>query len=155
MNSELETLFKLFLAFFLGLILGVEREFAGKEAGPRTYSLVALGSAVFTVLSLDPIFSPDNARIISQIIPGVGFIGAGLIIFHQSRVHGLSTAAGVWMMAAIGIAIGMGQYGIALFAYFLAIASLFILRKLDVEFKIEKMRREVEVEAGMSEENNE
>ncbi len=138
--SELEIIFRLFLAFSLGLVLGVEREFAGKEAGPRTYSLVALGSAVFTVLSLDPLLAPDNARMVSQIIPGIGFIGAGLIIFHQSRVHGLSTAAGIWMIAAVGIAIGMGSYAVALFAYFLAITSLFILRKLDIEFKIEKMR---------------
>jgi putative Mg2+ transporter-C (MgtC) family protein len=139
-SLELETVFRLFLAFFLGLVLGVEREFAGKEAGPRTYSLVALGSAVFTVLSLDPLLAPDNARMVSQIIPGIGFIGAGLIIFHQSRVHGLSTAAGIWMIAAVGIAIGMGNYAVALFAYFLAITSLFVLRKLDIEFKIEKIR---------------
>lgn len=140
-SSEIEALFKLFLAFTLGLILGVEREFAGKEAGPRTYSLVALGATMLTIISLDPLLSPDNARMVSQIIPSIGFIGAGIIIFHQSRVHGLSTAAGVWIIAAVGIAIGMGHYGLALFAYFLAIASLFLLRKMNVEFKIEKIRQ--------------
>ena len=145
-NPEVEIIFRLFLAFFLGLVLGIEREFAGKEAGPRTYSLVALGAAMFTVLSLDPLLSPDNARMVSQIIPGIGFIGAGIIIFHKSRVHGLSTAAGIWMIAAVGIAVGMGSYTVALFAYFLAITSLFILRKLDIEFKIEKMRNKREEE---------
>jgi putative Mg2+ transporter-C (MgtC) family protein len=138
---DADIIFKLFLSFVLGLILGIEREFAGKEAGPRTYSVVSLGATLLTIMSLDPIFGQDNARIVSQIIPGIGFIGAGLIIFHQSKVHGLSTAAGVWVTAAVGIAIGLGHYAVAVFAYFLAVASLYLFRKVDLENRIDRIRR--------------
>ncbi len=136
---DIEIFIKLILAFVLGVIVGIEREFAGKEAGPRTYSLIAIGSALFTILSLDPNFSGENARIISQIIPGIGFIGAGLIIFHQSKVHGLATAAGVWAMAAVGIAVGMGYYAVAVFSVFLALVVLYIFRKIDFDDKIKSL----------------
>ena len=99
---------------FLGIVVGADREIVGKEAGIKTYSLVAVGSTMFTILSMNPIF-PDNGRIISQIIVGIGFIGAGLIIFHQNKVHGLTTAAALWVMAAIGVAIGMEYYFLAAF----------------------------------------
>jgi len=136
---NLEIIFKIALAFVLGIVVGLEREFAGKEAGPRTYSLVTVGAALFTILSLDPRFIGENSRIISQIIPGIGFIGAGLIIFHESKVRGLATAAGVWSMAAVGIAVGLGYYAVAAFTVFILIVALYFLRSIDFDAKARKL----------------
>ncbi|MEK7453178.1 MAG: MgtC/SapB family protein [Patescibacteria group bacterium] len=138
---DFEIFLKLFLAFLLGLIIGIERETAGKEAGPRTYSLITVGTTLLTVISLDPIFFGDNSRIISQILPSIGFIGAGLIIFRENKVRGLATAAGVWMMSAIGIAIGMGYYAISIFSVIMALFILYIFRKLDINGKIKKFSK--------------
>ena len=107
--GQLDMVIKLIVALALGLIVGIEREFVGKEAGTKTYSLVTLGAALFTILSFDPNF-PVPSRIIAQIITGIGFIGAGLIIFHENKIHGLTTAAGLWTMAGVGVAAGMGYY---------------------------------------------
>ena len=136
--SDIEIFLKLILAFLLGLIVGIERESAGKEAGPRTYSLITIGTAMFTILSFDSRFDGDYARIISQILPGIGFIGAGLIIFRESKVHGLATAAGVWVMASIGIAVGMGYYTVAIFAVLMALFVLYLFRKFNFDKRIRK-----------------
>lgn len=135
---NIEIFLRLILAFALGLVIGIERESAGKEAGPRTYSLITIGTAMFTILSFDPRFEGDYSRIISQILPGIGFIGAGLIIFRESKVHGLATAAGVWVMASIGIAVGMGYYAVAIFSVLMALSALYLFRKFDFDKKIRK-----------------
>lgn len=126
---------QLLLALILGLAVGMERESVGKEAGTKTYSLVTLGSALFTVLAFDPNF-PDPSRIISNIVVGIGFLGAGLIIFHESKVHGLTTAAALWAMAAVGVAAGMGYSTLAVATTVLVFAILFGLRKLRIEERI-------------------
>ena len=128
----------LLLAVFLGFLIGVEREFVGKEAGIKTYSLVSFGAALFTVLSFDPNF-PDPSRMISQIIIGIGFIGGGLIIFHENKVHGLTTAASLWAVAGIGIAAGMRYYALALFSTALVIVVLYVLRRIRLEEAIHKI----------------
>ncbi|OGD31453.1 hypothetical protein A3C91_04145 [Candidatus Azambacteria bacterium RIFCSPHIGHO2_02_FULL_52_12] len=128
----------LLLALFLGFLVGVEREFVGKEAGIKTYSLVSFGAALFTVLSFDPNF-PDPSRMISQIIIGIGFIGGGLIIFHENKVHGLTTAASLWAVAGIGIAAGMRYYALALFSTALVIVVLYVLRRIRLEEAIHKI----------------
>ena len=136
---EFELFFKIIVSFILGIIVGIEREFAGKEAGPRTYSLVAIGTTLFTIMSLDSIFAGENARIIAQIVTGIGFLGAGLIIFHKSKVHGLATAAGMWSMAAIGIAVGMGYYAVSIFAVLMALLSLYVFRKINFDDNLRKL----------------
>ncbi|MEK7067116.1 MAG: MgtC/SapB family protein [Patescibacteria group bacterium] len=133
-------IFQLLFAMFLGIVVGADREIVGKEAGIKTYSLVAVGSTMFTILSMNPIF-PDNGRIISQIIVGIGFIGAGLIIFHQNKVHGLTTAAALWVMAAIGVAIGMEYYFLAAFGTAIIMIVLFGFRILKLEERIHKINR--------------
>ncbi len=100
------------LALILGGILGWQRENWGKSAGPRTYALVAGGSALFTILSINA-FGIDSARIASQIVVGIGFLGAGTILHRENRVEGLTTAAGLWMAAAIGMSVAASYYILA------------------------------------------
>lgn len=123
--SEFEIYGQLFLAVVLGALVGLERRLSKKQAGMRTFALVSLGSAFFTLISIsiaeqisDPIFF-DISRIPSQIVLGVGFLGAGLIIFHKSHLMGLTTAAGLWVSAAIGMAVGFKLYSLAVFSTFL------------------------------------
>jgi len=113
------------LAMILGGILGVQRERWGKWAGPRTYALVCSGSALFTVLSLN-LFSSSNATVASAIVTGIGFLGAGTILRKDDRVEGLTTAAGLWMGAAIGMAVGTGQYLLSVITTILVLIILMI-----------------------------
>ncbi|HEY4518882.1 MAG TPA: MgtC/SapB family protein [Candidatus Paceibacterota bacterium] len=133
--GQLDMVIKLIVALALGLVVGIEREFVGKEAGTKTYSLVTLGAALFTIISFDPNF-PDPSRVIAQIITGIGFIGAGLIIFHENKIHGLTTAAGLWTMAGVGVAAGMGYYFLAVVSTLMVLFILFVLRKLRLEERI-------------------
>ena len=124
---------KLLLAVLLGSLIGMERTIAGKEAGMRTYALVSMGSCLFVLISelLRPDFASlpgfNPVMIASQIIVGIGFIGAGLIIFQGNSVHGLTTAAGLWVAAGLGTAIGFGLYMPALLA---ALFTIFIFSGL-------------------------
>ncbi len=109
--SEAEALLRLGLAAGLGALLGLEREEADKPAGVRTFSLVALGSALFSVIGIMMFGVNDaGARIPAQIVTGVGFLGAGTIIVQRGNVVGLTTAAGIWAAAAVGMGFGFGLY---------------------------------------------
>ncbi|MCK4943184.1 MAG: MgtC/SapB family protein [Candidatus Aminicenantes bacterium] len=113
---ELEILLKIILAATLGGLIGLEREIAQKEAGLRTNILIAIGSALLTILSIklaESFSLADPSRIASQIVTGIGFLGAGAIIQARFAVHGLTTAATIWSVAAIGMAVGIGYYFIA------------------------------------------
>jgi len=121
-NQELEGLLRILLAGLIGIVVGFEREFDRKPAGARTYGLVSMGAATFTVIAILAFGEGDPAsRVAAQIITGIGFLGAGTILQTKRRVLGLTTAAGMWMMAAVGMAIGSGLYlvgiggGIAIF----------------------------------------
>lgn len=117
---ELEFILRIFVAALLGGIIGLEREYRAKEAGFRTHFLVALGSALFMIVSAygfeEVVSLPghrlDVSRIAAQVVSGIGFIGAGTIIFRKTEniVSGLTTAAGLWVTAAIGLACGGGMY---------------------------------------------
>lgn len=137
--SNLEIIFQLLLAVLLGGLVGLEREYKRKEAGLRTYTLVSLGSAFFTIISFETFnyfldkstvsFNPSG--IIGQIVLGIGFLGAGLIVYRQSHVEGLTTAAGLWVAAAIGSAVGARLYLSAIFVAFLTILILAGLRIIE------------------------
>lgn len=126
--QTLEIFWQLILAVLLGLIIGVERELAHKSAGMRTHALVAMGAALFSIIS-SAFDAPnvDPTRIAAQIVTGIGFLGAGIIIFHGARIQGLTTAAGIWVAAAIGMAIGFKFYVTAIFATLLAVLVFAIL----------------------------
>lgn len=105
----MDTLFKIILSTILGLLIGYERESSGKSVGIRTISLICLGSTLFCLMSPN-IFMGDNTRIIAQIVSGIGFLGAGIIFKNGDEVHGLTTAATIWVTAAIGALVGTGMY---------------------------------------------
>lgn len=126
-NLQFQFFFQLFLAAILGSILGFEREYRKKEAGLRTYCLVTLGSCLFTICAFGLYnFFPhetsirfDPMAVIQAVAIGVGFLGAGVIFRQQSGIVGLTTAAGLWVAAAIGVAVGTSLYYLAIFATFL------------------------------------
>lgn len=110
-------LVRVFAAVLLGAVVGIERERAGKPAGLRTHMLVSLGTAVVVIACVDAGMSLDGlSRVIQGIVTGIGFIGAGTILKlnEQREIQGLTTAAGLWMTAAIGVAVGLGILGVAL-----------------------------------------
>jgi len=114
----MDDLIKIFLAILFGGILGAERRHAGKAAGLRTYILVTLAATVFTLISqrAAPFFQSDvydPGRLMSQVILGMGFIGGGIIIYYKEHIRGLTTAAGLWIATAIGMAIGIEEYVLA------------------------------------------
>lgn len=109
---ELLLVVRVVVAMLLGCMLGWQRQQRGKWAGIRTYALVSGGSALFTVLSLIS-FGTDTARVAAGVVTGIGFLGAGTILHKEDKVEGLTTAAGLWMVAAVGMAVGLQFYILA------------------------------------------
>ncbi|MEI8123671.1 MAG: MgtC/SapB family protein [bacterium] len=135
------------MAVGLGALLGVERTLAGKTAGLRTYAMVSLGSCLFIIISqivsLNNInlFSFDPLRIGAQIIAGIGFIGAGLVILKDNKIVGLTTAAGIWVSSGIGMACGFGLFSIAVVALISAIVIFTVF------WLLEKLLRKINYDA--------
>ena len=150
---EYELIIRIFVAALLGGLIGLEREYRAKEAGFRTHFLVAMGSALFMIVSaygfgdvpMDGMTSRwDVSRVAAQVVSGIGFIGAGTIIFRkqENMVSGLTTAAGLWVVAAIGLACGGGMYKVATASSLLVLVGLeafnYFLHKFDKKVKNEK-----------------
>jgi len=139
--NNYEVFIKLFIAMVLGVCLGLERTAARKTAGMRTYGLTSMAAALFVVISeitskkYIGISSVDPMRMASQLVVGIGFIGAGLIILKQSKVNGLTTAVGLWISTGIGMAVGFGLYSIAVFATVLTLFVFTVLWTVEVKFK--------------------
>jgi putative Mg2+ transporter-C (MgtC) family protein len=141
--STIDILVRLVIAVALGGLVGVERTLAGKTAGMRTYALVAMGSALFVlisqIVSVDFINMTnfDPLRMASQILVGIGFIGAGLV-FHNNvdmRTSGLTSAAGLWVSAGVGMACGFGLYSLAIISALLTILIFTVLWYVEKVFK--------------------
>ena len=132
------------LAALLGAIVGLEREWTGHAAGLRTTMLVTVGSCLFTMLSIDgfPVkgTSQDTARVAAQIVSGIGFRGAGALFQTKSHVKGLTTAATIWLVAAIGMGVGSGMYFIATFTTLLTEVVLVILKPIGDRLNERKRR---------------
>ena len=129
---DFSTLFQLIGAVLLGGLIGFEREYKRKEAGLQTYSLVALGACLFTIIAFE-LFNAftgrlgssfDLSRVIQAIAIGIGFLGAGVIFQQERSIEGLTTAAGLWVTAAIGLSIGAKLYFLAVFTTLLALGVL-------------------------------
>jgi putative Mg2+ transporter-C (MgtC) family protein len=133
-NRLLIVLVRLFAAVLLGAVVGVERERAGKPAGLRTHMLVSLGTAVVVIACQDATMSMDGlSRVIQGIVTGIGFIGAGTILKlnEQREIQGLTTAAGLWMTAAIGVAAGLGILGVAVIGTLVTVLILVLEHFID------------------------
>ena len=127
---------RLLLAAGLGAAIGLEREYRQKPAGLRTNILIAVGSALFTILSLEMTKGiGDTSRVAGQIVTGIGFLGGGAIMRNRDTVHGMTTAATIWVNAAVGIAAGMGQYALATFTVALTLLVLVALPPIEIYFE--------------------
>lgn len=126
MEIDWVLIFRLVAAGLMGGFIGLERELRSKEAGVRTHFIVALGSALFMIISQFAFEGRqhDAARVAAQVVSGIGFIGAGVIIFQKNAVRGVTTAAGLWVAAAIGLACGDGMYSVAIAATILTVLVL-------------------------------
>lgn len=144
---------RLLLAAVLGGIIGLEREFKHRAAGLRTNMFICFGAAMFTLLSERLAGVPsDAARIAAQIIPGIGFIGAGSIIHTRGMTSGLTTAATIFVVASVGMAAGGGLYLTAVFATALVLGSLFFLGYAEENFNVKLLMTSYEVTGASVEE---
>jgi len=131
--SQLQPFLQLLLAALLGGLIGLEREYKRKEAGLKTFALVSFGACFFTTVAvylsssqshLASFIQVDPGRVIQAVAIGIGFIGSGLIIYRKPQVEGLTTAAALWAVAAIGIGVGVGLYSLAILGAFLTLGIL-------------------------------
>jgi putative Mg2+ transporter-C (MgtC) family protein len=126
---------RLLLAVGLGAALGLEREYRQKPAGLRTNILIALGSALFTIVSAHMGHDGSPDRISAQIVTGIGFLGGGAILRSGNTVHGMTTAATIWVNAAIGMAAGTGQFALATTTTLLTLVVLAVLPPIEMYFE--------------------
>lgn len=140
---------KICVAAVLGAIIGLERVWKGHPAGLRTNLLIAISSCTFTIISIEgfPLqgSAQDTARVAAQIVTGVGFLGAGAVLRSKGHIRGLTTAASIWLVAALGMAVGTGLFFLAIFTTLLSIGLLVLLRPLS---------RRLEQQAGELEEED-
>ena len=135
--QDLAMIMRIVLAMLLGGILGWQRQHKGRWAGVRTYALVSGGSALFTILSVVS-FGTDTARVAAGVVTGIGFLGAGTILHRENRVEGLTTAAGLWMVAAIGMAVGLKFYILGV------VSSLLVMLVFIFDYKKAKVNADFE-----------
>lgn len=130
-NNLFEITLRLIVAMVLGGIIGLERDYRAKDAGFRTHFLVAIGSALFTLISMYGFADgvKDTSRVAAQVVSGIGFLGAGIIVFQRNVIRGLTTAAGLWVTAAIGMACGVGQFYMAVLVTLLILIGLEVLNR--------------------------
>lgn len=145
--GTLNILLRLFVALLLGMIIGTERVWAKKTAGMRTYALVSMGASLFVIISETLAVKYfgggfDPARIASQIIVGIGFLGAGSIMLQGSHLKGLTTASGLWITAGIGMATGFGFYSLAIITTILVLFVFIVLWFVEEKIKNSKFFKE-------------
>lgn len=148
------SIYKLLLSMLLGAVVGYERKRKGQTAGVRTFSLIAMGSTLAMLLS---IYVPqeymglkngDPGRIAAQVVTGIGFLGAGAIIQMKGSVRGLTTAAGIWMVAALGMAVGVGMYVLSIVATTLILFILMHLERIERKLSMGSEARVIRAEVG-------
>jgi putative Mg2+ transporter-C (MgtC) family protein len=131
LEQQFVAVFQLALAALLGGLIGLDRERRQHEAGLRTHILVCTGACLFTVLSILGFPSGDPSRVASQILPGIGFLGAGTILKSGRNIHGLTTATSIWITAAVGMAVGTGAWFLALCGTLMIWFVLSILHRVE------------------------
>ena len=133
---------KILLAAILGFIIGTERAVVAKQAaGSRTFALVALGACLFVLAGMFVnsqfigLVTFDPARVVAAVVQGIGFLGAGLIIFRREALHGVTTAAGLWVAAGVGAVVAAGMYSVAIFVTILTLAIFLAVWHIENRFK--------------------
>jgi putative Mg2+ transporter-C (MgtC) family protein len=148
---------RLLLAALLGAAVGFEREWRNRPAGLRTHMLVCLAASLIAVIAVELVHNPaftgsniriDAARTISAVTSGVAFLAAGFIVFARGQVHGLTTGAGLWLAAAVGLACGLGYWQVGGFATLLAVIVLGLLRIVEAKFSADKKVRRTDERSG-------
>jgi putative Mg2+ transporter-C (MgtC) family protein len=136
LHGDLDLALRLFVTLVIAVAVGCEREWHGHPAGIRTMALVGVGACLFTGMGLETVFGgrTDPTRIAAQIVTGVGFLGAGTILRSGGAVHGMTTAATIWVVAALGMAVGFGFYAIAIFTTALVLVTLVAIRPIEHRF---------------------
>lgn len=135
LNLQLDLAWRLIVAALLGALIGIERERHEHPAGIRTHMLVSIGSAAFTVLSIYSFGQgSDPGRVAAQIVTGIGFLGAGSILKGGGTIHGLTTAASLWVVAAVGMAAGAGAWGVAAVTTVIVLISLWPVHQIERRF---------------------
>ena len=144
---ELEYVIRILIAVVLGFAIGMERKMRFKEVGIRTHAIVAAGACLFMLISkygfADSDGRFDAARVVAQVVSGIGFIGAGMIMHRKLAIHGLTTAAGVWITAGVGMAVGAGMYILAASSTAIIIVAQCIMH---LNFKIFKNKHYVQIQ---------
>lgn len=151
-----EFLLRLILASLLGGVIGLERQIRAKEAGVRTHILIGIGSAMFMIVSKYGFYDViehshiglDPSRIAAQVVTGVGFLGAGNILVQKQTIRGLTTAADVWVTAAIGLVIGSGMYEVGIIGTIMALIVLEFFRQLSYRFLNRHLQLRMRIAAG-------
>ena len=151
------TIFKLLLSLVLGSVVGLERKRKGQSAGIRTFALISMGATLAMIIS---IYVPqeymghtengDPGRIAAQVLSGIGFLGAGAIIQMKGSVRGLTTAAGIWMVATIGLAVGVGMYVVSVVATLLILFILVQLERIEKRVSLGSESRIIRLKVGAS-----
>jgi putative Mg2+ transporter-C (MgtC) family protein len=132
--NALDLMLRLLVALVLGAVVGLERERQERAAGLRTVTMVSLGSCLFTIVGAYGFPNTDPSRVAAQIVTGIGFLGAGTIFLRKDLVRGLTTAATIWAVAAIGMAVGTSQYTVAVFTTLLILSVLMVLKPIERRF---------------------
>jgi putative Mg2+ transporter-C (MgtC) family protein len=147
LDTQIDLALRLTVGLVLGAIIGFERELQRQPAGFRTHSLVSLGAALFTIVSAFGFSGDlvDPTRIAAQIVSGIGFLGAGAILQYRGNIRGLTTAASLWSVAAIGMAAGAGLYSVAVVGTILILVVLSILDRVEALTHRRLQRRPKEV----------
>lgn len=153
-DTELKEIFvKLIVSLIIGLIIGGERQYRNKSAGFRTITLICLGSTLFTILSIKLGDATGHSRIAANIVTGIGFLGAGAILREGLTISGLTTASTIWVAAALGMAVGIGEYTLATLAMIITFIVLTVFEYLqNAIFKL--LNKTVEVHLTLDEMEN-
>lgn len=135
-ETQLDIVIRIFIALLIGAVIGIEREYRGHAAGVRTLAMVSVGSCLFAAVGIFafPGHLTDPTRIAAQVVTGVGFLGAGAIFRAEDGVKGLTTAATVWVVAALGMAVGFSLYLIAVAGAAIVLIGLVLVRPLEIRF---------------------
>ncbi len=151
-SGTVDIMTRLFVALLLGFIIGTERVWAHKTAGMRTYALVAMGASLFIIISEAIVFKYlniggfDPTRMASQIVVGIGFLGAASIMLQGSRLSGLTTASGLWVASGIGMAAGLGLFKLAVIVTFFTLFIFIVLWFVEAYFRKTKFFQDINTE---------